>query len=341
MIKLFRNMRQNLLGKNKLLQYVIYAAGEIVLVIAGILIALAINNQSEINKKDEKISSILRQVRKELAIDIAKTNGLIEFYIKKDSLMSLVLSNQLTEEDYRNRQNGALFQVTTTVSEFITVSNGYDNLMRNTDNMPARFEPLIQDLNGIYIDDKRLVERFNENISAVTDKILADWSTRFEWYSKIITGTIEDSMIDYFVNDPFYKNHVSSYYIIAMQNHLPTIKRYRVDAIRSYLAIGELLGLDNSPTEETQNFLISTDRLERLTGNYSIGSNFGVTVSIEEGQLQAKATGQSEIALHPLSAKRFFGVNTPFTIQFQENEAGEITGLINYQNGRALTMTRQ
>lgn len=334
-------MRQQLLARNKLLQYLIYATGEIVLVIAGILIALAINDQSEINKKDEKISSILTQVRKELAIDIAKTNGLIEFYIRKDSLISLVLTNQLTEEDYRNRNNGALFQVTTTVSEFITTSNGYDNLMRNTDNMPARFEPLIADLNGIYIDDKRLVERFNENISAVTDKILADWSSKFEWYSKIITGTIEDSMIDYFVNDPFYKNHVSSYYIIAMQNHLPTIKSYRVDAIRSYLAIGELLGLDNNPTTETRNFLIPIEGLEKLTGTYNIGSNFGVTVTIEDGQLLAKATGQSEIALHPLSEKRFFAVNTPFTIEFQENEAGEITGLVNYQNGRALTMTKQ
>lgn len=334
-------MRQKLLAKNKFLQYVIYATGEIVLVIAGILIALAINNQSEINKKDEKISSILTQVRKELAIDIAKTNGLIEFYIRKDSLISLVLSNQLTGADYRNRQNAPLFQITTTVSEFITTSNGYDNLMRNTDNMSARFEPLIEGLNGIYIDDKRLVERFNENISSVTDKILADWSTKFEWYSKIITGTIEDSMIDYFVNDPFYKNHVSSYYIIAMQNHLPTIKDYRVDAIRSYVAIGELLGLDNSLTEETKNFLIPKEQLEKLTGTYNIGSNFSVKVSIEDGQLQAKATGQSKIELHPLSEKRFFGVNTPFTIEFQENEAGEITGLVNYQNGRALTMTKQ
>ncbi|GAB5526111.1 MAG: hypothetical protein Roseis2KO_39830 [Roseivirga sp.] len=341
MIKIFRNMRQNLLGKNKFLQYVIYATGEIVLVIAGILIALAINNQSEINKKDEKISSILTQVRKELAIDIAKTNGLIEFYIQKDSLISLVLSNQLTEEDYRNRQNSALFQVTTTVSEFITVSNGYDNLMRNTDNMPARFEPLMEDLNSIYIDDKLLVERFNQNISAVTDKILADWSSKFEWYSKIITGTIEDSMIDYFVNDPFYKNHVSSYYIIAMQNHLPTIKSYRVDAIRSYLAIGDLLGLDNSPTEETENFIVPKEQLEKLIGTYNISSSFSVKVTVEDGQLRAQATGQAEIILHPLTEKRFFAINTPFTIQFHENEAGEITGLTNYQNGRALAMTKQ
>lgn len=334
-------MRQKLLAKNKLLQYVIYATGEIVLVIAGILIALAINNQSEINKKDEKISSILTQVRQELAIDIAKTNGLIEFYNRKDSLISLILSGKLTAEDYRDRKNAPLFQVTTTVSEFITTSNGYDHLMRNIDNMPSRFEPLIEKLNGLYIDDKRMVERFNESISEVTDNILADWSARFEWYSKVIIGTMEDSMVDYFVNDPFYKNHVSSYYIIAMQNHLPTIKDYRVDAIANYLAIGDLLGLDNSPTDETRNFILTPDQLEKLAGNYAIGNGFSVNISLSDNRLRAKATGQPEIELHPLSDKRFFAVNTPFTIQFEENENGEITSLTNYQGGRAIQMTKE
>lgn len=334
-------MRQKLLAKNKLLQYVIYATGEIVLVIAGILIALAINNQSEINKKDEKISSILTQVRQELVIDIAKTNGLIEFYTRKDSLISLVLSGQLTAEDYKDRKNASLFQVTTTVSEFITTSNGYDHLMRNIDNMPGRFEPLIEKLNGLYIDDKRMVERFNESISEVTDNILADWSSKFEWYSKVIIGTMEESMVDYFVNDPFYKNHVSSYYIIAMQNHLPTIKDYRVDAIENYLAIGELLGLDNSPTEETKNFILTSDQLERLTGNYAIGGGFNVNVRVDDNRLLAKAIGQPEIELHPLSDKRFFAVSTPFTIQFEENEDGEVTSLTNYQGGRAIPMIKQ
>ena len=40
MIKFFRNIRQNLLSENKFSEYLIYAIGEIVLVVIGILIAL-------------------------------------------------------------------------------------------------------------------------------------------------------------------------------------------------------------------------------------------------------------------------------------------------------------
>jgi len=44
MIKIFRKVRQKLLAENKFSQYLIYAIGEIVLVVIGILIALQINN---------------------------------------------------------------------------------------------------------------------------------------------------------------------------------------------------------------------------------------------------------------------------------------------------------
>ena len=56
MIKFFRKIRQKLLSENKFSKYLIYAVGEIVLVVIGILIALQINNWNEIRqiKKVEK-----------------------------------------------------------------------------------------------------------------------------------------------------------------------------------------------------------------------------------------------------------------------------------------------
>ncbi len=50
MIKFFRKIRQQLLAENKFTKYLIYALGEIVLVVIGILIALQINNWNEAQK---------------------------------------------------------------------------------------------------------------------------------------------------------------------------------------------------------------------------------------------------------------------------------------------------
>ena len=52
MIKFFRKIRQHLLSEKKFSRYLIYAVGEIVLVVIGILIALSINNQNEEKKED-------------------------------------------------------------------------------------------------------------------------------------------------------------------------------------------------------------------------------------------------------------------------------------------------
>lgn len=65
MIKFFRKIRQRLLSENKLSKYLVYAIGEIVLVVIGILIALSINNWNEKRKDLAKEQSILKQLYSE------------------------------------------------------------------------------------------------------------------------------------------------------------------------------------------------------------------------------------------------------------------------------------
>lgn len=51
MIKFFRKIRQNLISEGKTANYIIYAIGEIILIVFGILIALQINNWNELRKQ--------------------------------------------------------------------------------------------------------------------------------------------------------------------------------------------------------------------------------------------------------------------------------------------------
>ena len=69
MIKFFRNIRRRLLRENKFIRYLIYAVGEIILVVIGILIALQINNsnQNRVDRKFEK--TMLTEIRKSLETD--------------------------------------------------------------------------------------------------------------------------------------------------------------------------------------------------------------------------------------------------------------------------------
>ncbi|MGB5357241.1 MAG: DUF6090 family protein [Eudoraea sp.] len=51
MIKFFRRIRQRLLSQNKFSKYLLYAIGEILLVVIGILIALQVNDWNEGRKQ--------------------------------------------------------------------------------------------------------------------------------------------------------------------------------------------------------------------------------------------------------------------------------------------------
>jgi len=70
MIKFFRKIRQNLLTENKFSKYLLYAIGEIVLVVIGILIALSINNQNESRKNQELVSIYKTEMINDLLLDV-------------------------------------------------------------------------------------------------------------------------------------------------------------------------------------------------------------------------------------------------------------------------------
>ena len=70
MIKFFRRIRQRLLTENKFSKYLIYAIGEIVLVVIGILIALQINNWNEYQKERKSEHLILSEIRDNLKYDL-------------------------------------------------------------------------------------------------------------------------------------------------------------------------------------------------------------------------------------------------------------------------------
>ena len=74
MIKFFRKIRQNLLTENKFSKYLIYAIGEIILVVIGILIALQINNWNEGRKDVQREIKMLTDLQNDIENNIENIN---------------------------------------------------------------------------------------------------------------------------------------------------------------------------------------------------------------------------------------------------------------------------
>ncbi|MCX2719753.1 DUF6090 family protein [Lentiprolixibacter aurantiacus] len=70
MIKFFRKIRQRLLSENKFRKYLIYAIGEIILIVIGVLLAVAINDQISKSNERKLEKQLLINIRKELMSNI-------------------------------------------------------------------------------------------------------------------------------------------------------------------------------------------------------------------------------------------------------------------------------
>jgi len=77
MIKFFRHIRQRMLTENRFSRYFLYAVGEIVLVVIGILIALQINTWNEESKNARLEAEYYCRLLEDLQQDVDQTDALI------------------------------------------------------------------------------------------------------------------------------------------------------------------------------------------------------------------------------------------------------------------------
>jgi hypothetical protein len=102
MIKFFRKIRQRLLTENKFSKYLIYAIGEIVLVMIGILLALQVNNWNENRKAKIQELKILQNLKKSLEKDSKYTQWSIETYDLARNSMDYLIEHMEKDLPYKD-----------------------------------------------------------------------------------------------------------------------------------------------------------------------------------------------------------------------------------------------
>ncbi len=106
MIKFFRRIRQELLTENKFSKYLLYAIGEIILVVIGILIAIQINNWNQNRLKGKKEIQILKSFETQFQNDISQFDESLKFYEAASKSIDIIiyhLENKIPYNDSLNQ----------------------------------------------------------------------------------------------------------------------------------------------------------------------------------------------------------------------------------------------
>lgn len=267
MIKFFKKIRESLISQNKLGKYLVYAIGEIILVVIGILLALNINNKNEERINEIKFEKIFKEIQDDLVEDTQRANQIFDRHILDDSIQDLILNNKYTREDFRLKRANRLGYL---YVDFVVQTNGYDNLMSNIDNVPDKYKPLLKDLKFLYVRLKTHIDVYNARIRETVYKNI-DHAYEQEWYQKFVKGIVTEEAIDYFLESPHYKGQVIKYFN-DRNNIFGISRRYKRKAFHMYHEIYETISSDDSIPEFMKKNRYDNEFYDAILGDYKLNN---------------------------------------------------------------------
>ena len=333
MSKVFKRNRMRSIKENSIVKYVLYALGEIILISLGILIAMEINNRNELAKNEARVDKLLTQIQHDILVDVEMANQIIDVYSKKDSLMNRVLSRHVTENEYHENFN--YYTLITSVATFQIKDESYKNLMRSSEAIPAKYDSLVIKLDQLYRNNKAAIDEVNEALSDFTKNMLEKWSQKYTWYSEFYINGPSEEELDYFLNDPFYKNDIATYQTYAVENLLTMTRNFQLESALVYHQIAKELKQTKEKPELINTIVadISDATRNKMIGTYLITPTFNIKVFDVGGQLYCQATNQSKFAVYPQSDSVLTASVVEIKMIFKtDSESGDFEGFTLIQN---------
>ena len=117
-----------LLADNMFSKYILYAFGEIVLVVVGILLALQVDAWNDEKQSNDEARLLLAQVQEELAFNIFKLNDGHNRYRAYDTCVHRVLQKEATYDDYKNMGKFATYVYARELCNLPVLENEYKKI---------------------------------------------------------------------------------------------------------------------------------------------------------------------------------------------------------------------
>jgi len=220
-------------------KYLLYAFGEVLLVVVGILIALQINNWNEDRKEKNQLQSILKNVASDLRQDTLAVNAVIKFYEAIDSASIKVMNNELTIENYR--ECPLCPSIVTFYNPVIINKKGFE-LLKNysSDNFNEK-DSLVANIVQGHTQFTTLFEGNNQRLEQTVTKNIGDFQ-QYSWYVDLMQGKVTPDFIEYIVTSEDYKKRVATQKAYAIRNQLAHVKLYRDYARKILVDLEKRLG---------------------------------------------------------------------------------------------------
>lgn len=240
-MKLFNKIRFKLLKGKQLTNYLVYASGEIILVVIGILIALWINNWNN----ERQIANTNRNLQEKVLVQLKRDIAVVDrFRTELDTLDQVYL--KYLERDYdktktvgKNVFSMILFEVTELGLDEHAV-NWIDNAV--LDNTKAS-EKLI-DLSSTY---KLYFKNIGDVERVIYDKITSNLEILEKtqpWYTELITDfSCKTDCVKFLLEDESHKARIASLRFIYIKAYGDIVNGFYYDLKNAKEALEDKIGI--------------------------------------------------------------------------------------------------
>jgi len=174
-MKVFRKIRHQLLSKNNVSKYLLYAIGEITLVVIGILIALSINNKNDEISKRNAEKNFYRNTKQQLLDDAENVKGQIAYNsIYTDQFKYAIEIIELNERHLTDSL-GSIAVNLTNYSDFDRQGNIYETMVNSGDIKLLQNDAIIERLRRLeetYIYANRMESIHYELVLAIVPDVM-------------------------------------------------------------------------------------------------------------------------------------------------------------------------
>lgn len=208
MISLFRTLRQRLLAENRFSKYLLYAIGEILLVVIGILIALQVNNWNEERKERQVEIKFFRNLKNDLHADIERLDYMIDLATTKVKASQNVklLSDRDSVGSLYNFSDDMLDLIF--VDEFKPNDNTYDEMKSSGNFSSIQNDSLklkLMNLRKTYVE----IDGSQKHMRNDFDLFLADFEKYIDWGKYFDLRKSNIPKLDFVYDSLYIETHTS------------------------------------------------------------------------------------------------------------------------------------
>ncbi|PCJ64811.1 MAG: hypothetical protein COA58_11080 [Bacteroidetes bacterium] len=222
---MFLNKFEKHMKSENLLKYLKYSFGEILLLVAGILIALQINNWNDARIQQNQIEDTLAIVQLDLEMDINETDRILKYYMEKLMILDTIFNNR-GGEDYIYTNNKVV-TLNLNYDELKINTRGYDLLRNMNANEQFSSDTLVTNIADFY----STYVRKNSTIVSLIKEDVADnlsyYKNNFPWYENIIKGQVTEAITKEIYTDFKARNGIIHHSVLVGNNYFPFLTAFK------------------------------------------------------------------------------------------------------------------